>query len=123
MLSEQWNVSQLKSKLEPWFEARKKFKLSHAHIQMARELGMNPRGLGSLANHRQEMWKAPLPVFIESCYEKRFKRTQPESVRSLEEMIEADEKRRAEKRERKAGARPGTPTDILAAASRRQGSD
>jgi hypothetical protein len=29
--------------LVPWFEARKRFKLSHAQTQMARELGMNPR--------------------------------------------------------------------------------
>ena len=32
-------MSQLRNKLEPWFEARKRFKLSHADIQMARELG------------------------------------------------------------------------------------
>ncbi len=39
---------------------------------MARELGMNPNMLGKLDNHKQEPWKAPLPVFIEDCYEKRF---------------------------------------------------
>ena len=27
------------SKLQPWFEARQRFRLGHAHIQMARELG------------------------------------------------------------------------------------
>ncbi len=37
-----------------WIEARKRFHLSHAQIQMARELGMNPGSFGSLANHRQE---------------------------------------------------------------------
>lgn len=105
-------MSQLKSKLAPWFEARKKFNLSHAQIQMARELGMNPGKFGSLANHRQEPWKAPLPVFIESCYEKRFKRTRPEEVRTLEEIIKADEQRRAEKRARKADSAPsGIPSD------------
>jgi len=46
-------------KLQPWLEAGKQFKLSHAHIQMARELGMNPRNFGSLANDRQEPWKLP----------------------------------------------------------------
>lgn len=35
-------------KLRPWIEARKKFKLSHAQIQMARELGMNPKKFASL---------------------------------------------------------------------------
>jgi hypothetical protein len=30
-------------KYRVWIDARKKHKLSHAHIQMARELGMNPK--------------------------------------------------------------------------------
>jgi hypothetical protein len=60
------------AKLQPWFEARRRFKLSNAQTQMARELGMNPRKLGSLANERQESWKRPLPEFIVECYRKRF---------------------------------------------------
>ena len=31
---------------QPWVDARKRFHLSDMHIQMARELGMNPRKLG-----------------------------------------------------------------------------
>jgi len=46
------------SKLQPWFEAREHFRLSHAHIQMAREPGLNPR-LGSLATGQQESWERP----------------------------------------------------------------
>ena len=44
---------------------RKRHHLSHAHVQMARELGMNPKKLGKLDNDDQEPWKAPLPQFIE----------------------------------------------------------
>ena len=44
---------------------------------MARELGLNPRRLGKIANHRQEPWKAPLPQFIEDLYLKRFGRERP----------------------------------------------
>lgn len=55
--------------LQVWIEARERFHLSHAHIQMARELGMNPKKLGGLANSNQEPWKAPLPEFIEETYE------------------------------------------------------
>jgi len=40
--------------LQPWIEARKRHHLSHAQVQMARELGMNPRKLGKLDNHKQE---------------------------------------------------------------------
>ena len=55
-------------KLKPWIEARKKYHLSHAQIQIARELGLNPKKFGGLANHKQEPWKLPLPAFIEEIY-------------------------------------------------------
>lgn len=38
---------------------------SRVHVQMARELGMNPKRLGELDNHEPEPWKLPLPAFIE----------------------------------------------------------
>ena len=66
------------SNAEAWAQAKKKYRLSAVHIQMAKELGMNPRKFGSLANHKQEPWKAPLPDFIEDLYLKRFKKTRPE---------------------------------------------
>ena len=60
-----------------WAEAAKRHRLSPAHVRMARELGMNPKKLGSIDNHKQEPWKAPLPEFIEDLYEKRFRRSRP----------------------------------------------
>jgi hypothetical protein len=39
--------------LQLWIDARKRFHLSHKQVQMARELGMNPKRFGSLANHNQ----------------------------------------------------------------------
>ena len=63
-----------------WAEAKKKYRLTDAHVQMAKELGMNPRKFGSLANHKQEPWKAPLSEFIEEIYYKRFGRKWPQSV-------------------------------------------
>jgi hypothetical protein len=50
---------------------------------MARELGMNPKKLGSLANHKQEPWKSPLPEFIEHIYFKRLGRERPERVEPI----------------------------------------
>jgi hypothetical protein len=95
-------MTRIPTKLKPWFEARRRFKLSHAHTQMARELGMNPRKLGSLAGGGQEPWKLPLPEFIVECYRKSFGRSEPEHVRSLEEVVQAEERRRKEKQARKA---------------------
>lgn len=60
--------------VQAWVDARKRHRLSHAQVQMARELGMNPRKLGGIDNHRQEPWKAPLPEFIQHLYRKRFGR-------------------------------------------------
>ena len=85
----------ISNKLKPWVEARKKYHLSDAQIQMARELGMNPKIFGSLANHKQETWKLPLPQYIENLYQKRFGKELPNDIRPLEV-------RDAEKRKRKA---------------------
>ena len=38
-------------KIQRWIEARKRYHLSHAQVQTARELGMNPMKLGKLDNH------------------------------------------------------------------------
>jgi len=85
--------------LKEWIEARKRFHLSHAQVQMARELGMNPKKLGKLANHDQEPWKAPLPQFIEHLYLRSFGRERPEVVMSVEERARAKDAKRAARRE------------------------
>ena len=77
--------------LQTWVDARKRFHLSHAQVQMARELGMNPKKLGGLANHKQEPWKVPLPQYIEELYLKRFKKARLDNVRSIEQIV-ADKK-------------------------------
>jgi hypothetical protein len=92
-------------KLQRWVEARKRFNLSHAHVQMARELGLNPRKLGSKANHDQEDWKAPLPEFIEGLYLKRFGKNQPDRVVSIEQRTQEI----ADKKAAKIGRRPARP--------------
>jgi hypothetical protein len=71
--------------LQLWIDARKRFNLSHAQVQMARELGMNPKKLGKLANHDQESWKLPLPQYIEHLYFKHFGKEMSETVMSIED--------------------------------------
>jgi len=36
-----------------------------------------------------EPWKAPLPIFIETIYFKRFKKERPDQIRTIEEMAAA----------------------------------
>ena len=106
----------LDPKLQAWIDARKRHRLSHAHVQMARELGMNPKTLGKIDNHKQQPWKAPLPDFIEFLYERRFGRRRPENVLSIEALArkrarQEDARRRA-KAERRLARRSaaGLPT-------------
>ena len=92
-------------KLRPWTEARRRFHLSHAQVQMARELGMNPKKLGRLDNHKQERWKLPLRLFIEECYLKRFGRAQPDDPRPIEAKI-------AEKAAKKAAKKASSSQEL-----------
>jgi len=87
--------------LQMWIDARKKFRLSHVQVQMARELGLNPKKFGKLANHRQEPWKMPLPQYIEHLYHKHFKKDRPETVISVEEKVELEHRKKLEKRAKK----------------------
>ena len=82
-------------KLQDWVVARKRHHLSHAHVQMARELGFNPKKLRGKDNHRQEPWKLPLPEFIADLYRKRFGRAEPENVLSIEEHSRLQRQRKA----------------------------
>lgn len=90
-----------KAILEKWMVAQKKHRLSDKHVQMARELGLNPDKLGKIDNHQQETWKAPLPQFIEEIYFKRFKRETPETVKPLKEIIAEQEKKKKEQKKAK----------------------
>jgi hypothetical protein len=89
--------------LQAWIDARTRHRLSHAQVQMARELGLNPQKLGKIDNHRQEPWKAPLPRFIEHLYRERFGRDTPLDVRPLEERArQAAARKAAHKAEKRA---------------------
>lgn len=90
-----------KSQIEKWIVAQKKHRLSDTHVQMARELGLNPDKLGKIDNHRQEPWKAPLPEFIEDLFYKRFKKERPDVVRPLKQILKEQEiKTKTKKKEK-----------------------
>lgn len=89
--------------LQAWIEARNRHCLSHAHVQMARELGLNPNKLGSIDNHEQEPWKAPLPQFIEPL--SREVRAGSVPRRSCRSSSERDRWRRRRRSARQRGRR------------------
>src|SRR6202011_5214255 len=84
--------------MQEWIDARRRRHLSHSQVQMARELGMNPAKLGKIDNHKQEPWKLPLPQFIEELYFKRFGKTSPEAVLSIEERCRLEAAKKEERR-------------------------
>ena len=91
----------LHPKLQAWIDARKRHHLSHAHVQMARELGLNPKKLGKMDNHDQEPWKMPLRQYIEHLYYKNFRKERPDIVLSIEEKIRSQKEKKAKKRQAK----------------------
>jgi hypothetical protein len=98
-------------KYQVWIDVRKRHRLSDVHIQMARELGMNPKKFGKIANEKQEPWKAPLPAFIEDIYLKRFGRDRPVDLKSIEEVFRTKEKKKEERRKGKWPERESKKSD------------
>ena len=93
--------------MQAWIDARQRHHLSHAQVQMARELGMNPAKLAKLDNHDQEPWKMPLEEYIEHLYLKRFGRPDPDAVMSIEDRLRLEE----QKTEARRAARRQLATD------------
>jgi len=89
------------NKLRPWVEARIKYHLTHAQIQMARELGLNPKKFENFSNTKEQPWKLPLPEFIEEIYFKHFKKRAPDNVKSIEQMVKDKARKKTESRTRK----------------------
>ena len=98
-------------KFQAWIDVRKRYRLSDINIQMARELGMNPKKFGKISNEKQEPWKKPLPLFIEDIYLKRFGRDRPSDVKSIEEVFRAKEKKKEEQRKKKELQKEADPSD------------
>ena len=76
-------------KLQTWIDARKCHHLSHAHVQMARELGTNPKKLGkkdtrsgTLEDAAQAIHQAPLLQAV------RFYVTKPEGPKGILNTIQ-----------------------------------
>ena len=77
--------------------------LTHVQVQMARELGINPKKLGKPDHHEQEPWKMTLREYIGHVYMKRFGEPSPDDVMSIEERLRLaqgkKEARRASRRQ------------------------
>lgn len=91
--------------LQPWVEARKRYRLSHAHIQLARELGNESQDARQARQLPAGAVEGSVPVFIEDLYFKRCGKHRPERVLSIEDRVAEIDRRKKERRERKAARR------------------
>jgi hypothetical protein len=110
-------------KMQAWIDARKRHGLSHAEVQMARELGMNPKKLGKLNNHHQEPWKMPLREFIRHLYLKRFGKEDPGIIQTIEEKVRRDAEKKAIRHQAKLLRRTNEADDAKESNSNAHSSD
>lgn len=61
-----------------WAEAKKRCRLSAEAMQMAKELGMSPRGLIKNIPAKSEPWKQPVEAWVRDLYGKRFGDRRPQ---------------------------------------------
>ena len=101
----------LNPKMQVWIDARKRHHLSHAQIQMARELGLNPKKFGKMDNRDQEPWKMPLGQYLEHLYFKNFRKERPDVVLSIEKKVRSQKEKKARKRQAKLQGRQIETTD------------
>jgi len=101
----------LHPKMQVWIDARKRHHLSHAQVQMARELGLNPKKFGKMNNHDQEPWKMPPGQYIEHLYSKHFRKERPDVVLSIEKKVRSQKEKKDGKRQAKLQRRQIETTD------------
>src|SRR6056297_2519134 len=103
------NKKRIPHKFLPWIAARKQHRLSHGHVQMARELGMDPKRLRSPAKPANTPGRLPLDQYIEKLYFERFGKTQPDEICSIEQLAADHLARREAKKIAKQQAEDGQP--------------
>jgi hypothetical protein len=76
-------VAKLSLKEREWVEARQRYGLSHALVQMARELEIIPRSLAKVRD---------VPAHVQLLYLERFGRSEPETVLSVENRARQEQR-------------------------------
>lgn len=64
-----------------WAEAKKKCRLNDEDIQIAKELGIDPKSLIKNIPSKNEPWKAPVKDWLHAMYDKRKKKAEQKAHR------------------------------------------
>ena len=64
-----------------WIEAKRRCRLNDNDIQIAKELGLNPRSLIKNIPSKTEQWKLPVKDWIHQIYQKRQEKSERKKAR------------------------------------------
>ena len=70
--------------------------------------------MGKIDNHQEERWKAPLPIFIQDLYLKRFGRERPQTVVTIEQRARQVAEKKAARRAAKLARSAGRTCRVIA---------
>ena len=99
-------TAKLPPKYQEWVDARKRHRLSHSHVQMARELGFLPKSLRKIDDHQNKPWKAPLIEYIEDLYFKKFGRDRPKTVLTIDQIAQLAKQKKVDQKGAKSNGLP-----------------
>lgn len=71
-----------------WEEAKKKCRINTETLNMAKEMGLNPRSLIKNIPNKSEQWKSPVSVWIQDMYEER--QAKANKKKALKELKEKE---------------------------------
>ena len=67
-----------------WIEAKRRCRLNDNDIQIAKELGLNPRSLIKNIPSKTEQWKLPVKDWIRQMYQKRQEKSERKKARKVQ---------------------------------------
>lgn len=99
-------MAKLNNREKEWVEVRQRYSLSHAQVQMGRELELLPRSLAK---------QSDVPAYLQQLYQERFGRAEPEVVVSIENRAKQEQKDNALEKlaQKKLASQPAEPEPPL----------
>lgn len=106
-------MAKLNKKEKEWLDARQRYSLSHAQVQMGRELEIIPRMLAK---------QSDVAAYIQELYLERFGRAEPAVVVTIENRARQEQKDNAMEKlaQKKLGPKPKEPEPLPAPQPRKK---
>lgn len=108
-------MAKLNNKEKEWVDARQRYGLTHAQVQMGRELEILPRSLAKLTD-------ITVPEYVQQLYLERFGLAEPAVVVTVENRAKQEQKDNAMEKlaQKKLGPKPKEPEPLPAPKPRKK---